>query len=77
MSESDITTKRANHALIRFHYTREQVKTGTIKIEYCPTERMCADLPTKRLGKNKTRRFAHQLNMVDSTAKEGAGERGQ
>lgn len=71
MSENDLTTKRAKHILIRFHYTREQVQNGSNKIVYCPTDRMCADLLTKCFGKNKTRRFAYQLGLRDSTAKEG------
>ena len=38
---------RAKHIDIRYHFAREQVALGTIKLEYCPTEDMTADMLTR------------------------------
>ena len=38
---------------IKYHFTREQVKNGTIELQYCRTENMIADMFTKGLLKEK------------------------
>ncbi len=77
MSNNDFTTKRSKHVLIKFHYTKEQVQNGNLKIVYCATEKMCADLLTKSLGKTKTRRFAKDFGLVEtSPAEEGVEDIG-
>ena len=40
---------RAKHIDIRHHFVREQVSDGTIKLTYCPTGEMVADMLTKGL----------------------------
>ena len=35
---------RAKHIDIKFHFIRDQVSRGTIKLEYCPTDQMLADI---------------------------------
>lgn len=41
---------RAKHIDIKFHFVREQVSKGIIKLEYCKTEDMIADMLTKGLN---------------------------
>ena len=41
---------RAKHIDIRYHFIREQIELGIIKLEYCPTEVMTADMLTKGLN---------------------------
>ena len=44
---------RTKHIKIKYHFTREQVKNGTIELQYCRTEEMIADMFTKGLLKEK------------------------
>lgn len=41
---------RAKHIDIKFHFVREQVSKGIIKLKYCKTEDMIADMLTKGLN---------------------------
>ena len=41
---------RAKHIDIKHHFVREQVSRGTIKLKYCPTHEMVADILTKGLS---------------------------
>ena len=51
MSRNPIGHKRTKHIDIRHHFIREQVDSGTVMIEYCPTSDMIADILTKSLPK--------------------------
>ena len=37
----------SKHVDIKYHFVRDQVIDGTIKLKYCPTTEMVADLLTK------------------------------
>jgi hypothetical protein len=41
---------RSKHIDVQYHYTRQLVEYGKIKLDYCPTEDMLADVLTKPLG---------------------------
>lgn len=41
------------HIKINYHYTKELVRTGQIRLEYCPTDRMIADILTKALPRRQ------------------------
>ena len=45
---------RSKHIDVKYHYVRDQVKEGEVKIEHMPTDRMLADLLTKGLSATKT-----------------------
>ena len=38
---------RTKHIDIKYHFIRENVKEGRIKIVYCPTDKMIADIFTE------------------------------
>jgi outer membrane protease len=42
-------TARSKHIDIRYNHAREMRLDGRIQLEYCPTERMLADILTKSL----------------------------
>jgi hypothetical protein len=44
---------RTKHIDIQHHFIREKVEDGTIKLEYCPTKQMVADVLTKAVNKDK------------------------
>ena len=41
---------RAEHIDIKYHFIREEVNAGHIKLKYCPTDEMTADMFTKPLS---------------------------
>jgi hypothetical protein len=47
--ENDMSKARSKHIDIRYHYIREQVRGKRIKVNYCETSKMPADLFTKPL----------------------------
>jgi hypothetical protein len=53
LSENPILHKRTKHIDIRYHFTREKVETGEVKLVYVPTEDQLADLLTKPLKRER------------------------
>jgi len=51
MSQNPVMHKRAKHIDIRYHFVRERVAQGVVKLEYIKTEDQLADLLTKPLLK--------------------------
>ena len=45
---------KTKHFAIKVHYLRDLCERGELKLEYVPTDKQPADIPTKILGKNKT-----------------------
>ena len=54
---------RAKHIGIKYHYIRGEVEKGTVKLLYCPTENMMADVLTKGLSKEKHHKFRNLMNV--------------
>jgi hypothetical protein len=46
---------------LKFHYVREQIKDGEIKLSYTPTYKMIADILTKALEKGLFERLRKML----------------
>jgi hypothetical protein len=44
---------RTKHIDIQYHFIREKVEEATVKLEFCPTEKMVADVLTKALPRDK------------------------
>jgi hypothetical protein len=42
-----MTTSKSKHIDIKYHYIRDQVKQASIRIVWCPTDDMLADILTK------------------------------
>ena len=40
---------RSKHIAIKYHFVRDKVNDGTLKIRYCPTAEMIVDMLTKGL----------------------------
>ena len=53
--------KRTKHFDIKHHFIRDQIKTETIHIKYCPTGEMTADILTKALPKQS---FEHHRDTL-------------
>ncbi len=59
---------RTKHIGIKFHYTRQQLEKEVIKLIYCPTDRMQADILTKAVGKEAFQTIRSALGLVATEA---------
>uniref|UniRef100_A0AAV1TBX0 Copia protein n=1 Tax=Peronospora matthiolae TaxID=2874970 RepID=A0AAV1TBX0_9STRA len=49
MTKNPVNHGRAKHIDIKYHHIRDEVKRGEVKLEYCETTLMLADIMTKGL----------------------------
>lgn len=56
-----ICRQRCKHIDIKYHFIRENVNDGKVILEYCPTEKMIADIMTKPATRQKLKRFARDM----------------
>lgn len=56
---------RTKHIDIKYHYTRELVQNGVIRLIYCPTNDMLADMFTKGLDRIKFEQMRLKIGVID------------
>ena len=54
-AQNEIRNERSKHIDVRYHFIRECVANNKLKVAYCATEEMTADMLTKPLAKSKMR----------------------
>ena len=57
MTKNHINHVRAKNIDIKYHRIRDEVKRGKVKLEYCETTVMLADIMTKTMTKTMTKRL--------------------
>jgi hypothetical protein len=57
---------RTKHIDVRFHFIRWIIEDGKLRLIYCPTDEMVADILTKALVSTKVKHFARELGLVSS-----------
>ena len=55
---------RTKHIDICYHFIHYIVEAGSIKLIYCPTQQMTADILTKALLSTKAKHFASTLGLA-------------
>ena len=63
LSKDNKFHSRTKHIDLRYHFVREAVEDGKIKITYIPTDENVADIFTKALAKLKFVRFVKMLGL--------------
>ena len=58
---SDRCTRRTKHIDVQFHYVREAIKKGAVKIDYCRTQEMIADILTKAVTGSRFQLLRNRL----------------
>jgi hypothetical protein len=56
---------RTKHNAVPYHYQRQAIKDGTVKLIYTPTNDMAADGLTKPLNRQEFKKFKRLLGMVE------------
>jgi hypothetical protein len=59
------TTKRTKHIDIQYHFTRSLIENGEVRLEYCLTSKMMADMMTKALSRAKIGACAEMAGLLD------------
>ena len=54
---------RTKHIDIRYHYIREALSENIIKLDYCPTQHMLADILTKPLPKERFEMLHNKMGL--------------
>lgn len=67
---------RIKHMEVKTYFVRENVENGLIKLVYCPTEMMLADILTKALGKRDHNRLISLMGMRMLSELEQSGLKG-
>ena len=64
MSKNPQFHGRAKHISIKYHFVHEQVSDGTVRLKYCRTQDMVADILTKGLHRNQFTKLRMMSEIV-------------
>ena len=58
-------SKRAKHIDIKFHFTREKIEDGSVRLIYIPTDKNMADFLTKPLPRGPLTTARNAINLIE------------
>jgi len=64
MTENHVFHDRTKHIEIKYHYIRDMVEKGAVKLQYVPTNEQTVDMLTKPLSRMKFEHFRNKLGVV-------------
>jgi hypothetical protein len=67
LSENPVFHDRSKHIEIRYHFIRDRIQKGAVKLQYISTDEQVADILTKPLEKGKFVFFRDRLGVVQNT----------
>ena len=66
-TENPVFHDRSKHIGIKYHFIREYVQKGAVKLEYISTDEQVADILTKALPRGKHVYFRDKMGVVRNT----------
>ena len=63
IAKDPVKHTQPKHIDICFHFVREAVICGDIKLKYCMTENMTADILTKSVSRNKFVKYHNEMGL--------------
>eukprot|EP00253_Pinus_taeda_P031461 PITA_31461 len=67
LTENPVFHDRSKHIGIKYHFIRDYVQKGAVKLEYIPTDEQVADILTKALPRGKHVYFRDKMGVVRNT----------
>ena len=67
LTENLVFHDRSKHIEIRYHFIRDYIQRGAMKLQYISTDEQVADILTKALQKGKFVFFRDKLGVVQNT----------
>eukprot|EP00253_Pinus_taeda_P007654 PITA_07654 len=67
LTENPVFHDRSKHIGIRYHFIRDYVQKGAVKLEYISTDEQVADIHTKALLRGKHVYFRDKMGVVRNT----------
>ena len=67
LTENPVFHDRSKHIGIRYHFIKDYVQKGVVKLEYIPTNEQVADIFTKALPCGKHVYFKDKMGVVKDT----------
>ena len=64
MSENPVFHYKSKHIEIKYHYIRDMVQRGAVKLQYVATEEQIVDVLTKPLARVKFEYFREKLGVL-------------
>ena len=68
LSENPVFHDKSKHIEIKYHYIRDMVQRGAVKLLYVATEEQIADVLTKPLARLKFEYFRERLGVLQIEA---------
>ena len=68
LSENLVFHDRSKHIEMRYHFIRDLVQRGALKLQYIHTDEQIADILTKPLTASKFMHFCDKIGMVENAS---------
>ena len=65
LSENPVFHDKSKHIEIKYHFIRDMVMKGAVKLDYIATDEQVADVLTKPLAREKFEYFREKLGVIE------------
>ena len=65
LSENPVFHDKSKHIEIKYHFIRDMVMKGAMKLDYIATDEQVADVLTKPLAREKFEYFRERLGVIE------------